>query len=91
MIETNSFKVLKYILLCEYNTHLLQKSFVESCINEHNSCFVFFLLCSTLQGSDTANSFSVYGREVEIITSKPNEAASSQAKTGSNKVKIMVM
>lgn len=41
----------------------------------------------TLQGSDTANSFSVYGREVEIITSKPNEAASSQAKTGSNKVK----
>lgn len=51
--------------------------------------FVFFL-CSTLQGSDTANSFSVYGREVEIITSKPNEAASSQAKTGSNKVKIML-
>lgn len=50
----------------------------------------FFLLCSTLQGSDTANSFSVYGREVEIITSKPNEAASSQAKTGSNKVKIML-
>ncbi|XP_062605633.1 enhancer of mRNA-decapping protein 4-like, partial [Saccostrea cucullata] len=41
----------------------------------------------TLQGSDTANSFSVYGREVEIITSKPNEAVSSQAKTGSNKVK----
>lgn len=53
-------------------------------------CF-FSLLYSTLQGSDTANSFSVYGREVEIITSKPNEAASSQAKTGSNKVKIMVM
>lgn len=52
--------------------------------------FFLFLLCSTLQGSDTANSFSVYGREVEIITSKPNEAASSQAKTGSNKVKIML-
>ncbi|XP_022340302.2 enhancer of mRNA-decapping protein 4-like isoform X1 [Crassostrea virginica] len=41
----------------------------------------------TLQGSDTANSFSVYGREVEIITSKPNEVTTSQAKTGSNKVK----
>jgi hypothetical protein len=44
-------------------------------------------LFSTLQGSDTANSFSVYGREVEIITSKPNDAISSQTKTGSNKVR----
>lgn len=89
-----------YIILCEYKTHLLEKYIVRVicreevvAFNEHNSCTCvgFFFVCSTLQGSDTANSFSVYGREVEIITSKPNEAASSQAKTGSNKVKIMLM
>ncbi|KAJ8303214.1 hypothetical protein KUTeg_019610 [Tegillarca granosa] len=42
----------------------------------------------TLQGSDAANSFSVYGREVDIIASKPSSGVISQSTTGSNKVKI---
>lgn len=42
--------------------------------------------CSTLQGSDAANSFSVYGREVDIIASKPSSGVIAQSTTGSNKV-----
>lgn len=43
----------------------------------------------TLQGSDTVNSFSVYGQEVDILASKPTGMGSlSQSTTGSNKVKI---
>ncbi|XP_060069080.1 enhancer of mRNA-decapping protein 4-like [Ylistrum balloti] len=48
----------------------------------------------TLQGSDTVNSFSVYGREVDIMASKGSSGivtgsgGMSQATTGSNKVKI---
>lgn len=48
----------------------------------------------TLQGSDTVNSFSVYGREVDIMASKGSSGivsstgVMSQATTGSNKVKI---
>ncbi|OWF47144.1 enhancer of mRNA-decapping protein 4-like [Mizuhopecten yessoensis] len=48
----------------------------------------------TLQGSDTVNSFSVYGREVDIMASKGSSGiitstgVMSQSTTGSNKVKI---
>ncbi|XP_033754002.1 enhancer of mRNA-decapping protein 4-like isoform X2 [Pecten maximus] len=48
----------------------------------------------TLQGSDTVNSFSVYGREVDIMASKGSSGiisstgVMSQTTTGSNKVKI---
>lgn len=42
---------------------------------------------STLQGSDTVNSFSVYGQEVDIVASKPLGGGSlTQPTTGSNKV-----
>lgn len=43
----------------------------------------------TLQGSDTVNSFSVYGQEVDIVASKPSGSGTlSHIATGSNKVKI---
>ncbi|VDI24652.1 enhancer of mRNA-decapping protein 4 [Mytilus galloprovincialis] len=43
----------------------------------------------TLQGSDTVNSFSVYGQEVDVVASKPiSTGILSQPTTGSNKVKI---
>ncbi|KAK3581117.1 hypothetical protein CHS0354_033910 [Potamilus streckersoni] len=43
----------------------------------------------TLQGTDTANSFTVYGQEVDIVSSKLSGSMVSQASlTGSNKVKI---
>ena len=41
--------------------------------------------CSVLQGDDTTNSFSVYGREVDIIASKAG--SSTQPNPGSNKVR----
>ncbi|XP_052817112.1 enhancer of mRNA-decapping protein 4-like [Mya arenaria] len=43
----------------------------------------------TLQGTDTANSFSVFGQEVDIVSSKQlNKSQSLAGSTGSNKVKI---
>ncbi|KAL4234139.1 enhancer of mRNA decapping 4 [Mactra antiquata] len=43
----------------------------------------------TLQGTDTANSFSVFGQEVDIVASKQiNKSQSLSGSTGSNKVKI---
>ena len=47
----------------------------------------------TLQGNDTANSFSVYGQEVDIVASKQISSLKTQSlpgstlNTGSNKVK----
>ncbi|XP_074645711.1 enhancer of mRNA-decapping protein 4-like isoform X2 [Tubulanus polymorphus] len=51
--------------------------------NGGNSCTRQQIL---LQGTDNANSFSVYGQDVSIISS--TASGSSQASAGSNKVKI---
>ena len=48
-----------------------------------------FDIFRTLQGNDTANSFSVYGHEVDIVASKQISSLKTQSltDTGSNKVK----
>ena len=59
-------------------------------IQSHDVCQIFsllFLCFRTLTGDDTHNSFSVYGRDVEVITSKAS--SSSLATAGSNKVYIL--
>lgn len=65
-----------------FNFFSIHKSGFDSVFHMH----VYFLF-RTLQGSDTVNSFSVYGQEVDVVASKPiSTGILSQPTTGSNKV-----
>lgn len=48
------------------------------------SLIQLFVHCSLLTGDDNVNSFSVYGKEVDIIASSTSNVSHSSA--GSNKV-----
>ena len=52
--------------------------------DNNNNGILLFVIFSILQGDDTSSSFSVYGQEVNVISSKASGL--QQSSPGSNKV-----